>query len=39
MPKGNNKKNYSTYIKEELRKGNMELVDKLLGYSYQEHKK
>ena len=29
----------STYIKEELRKGNMELVDKLLGYSYQEHKK
>jgi riboflavin kinase/FMN adenylyltransferase len=29
----------STYIKEELRKGNMELVDKLLGYSYKEHKK
>ena len=29
----------STYIKEELRKGNMELVDKLLGYSYEEHKK
>lgn len=29
----------STYIKEELRKGNMELVNKLLGYSYQEHKK
>ncbi len=29
----------STYIKEELRNGNMELVDKLLGYSYQERKK
>lgn len=29
----------STYIKEELKKGNMELVDKLLGYSYQERKK
>ena len=29
----------STYIKEELRKGNMELVDNLLGYSYQERKK
>ena len=29
----------STYIKEELKKGNMELVDTLLGYSYQEHKK
>ena len=29
----------SSYIKEELRKGNLELVDKLLGYSYQENKK
>ena len=29
----------STFIKEELRKGNMDLVDKLLGYSYQEQKK
>ena len=29
----------STYIKEELRKGNMELVNNLLGYSYQERKK
>ena len=29
----------SSYIKEELKKGNLELVDKLLGYSYQENKK
>lgn len=29
----------SSYIKEELRKGNLELVEKLLGYSYQERKK
>lgn len=29
----------STYIKEELQKGNYDLVDELLGYSYQELKK
>ena len=29
----------STYIKEELEKGNYALVDELLGYSYLEHKK
>lgn len=29
----------SSYIKEELKKGNLDLVNKLLGYSYQERKK
>lgn len=29
----------STFIKEELKKGNFQMVDELLGYSYDEHKK
>jgi riboflavin kinase/FMN adenylyltransferase len=29
----------STYIKEELRKGNLEMVDFLLGYKYSERNK
>lgn len=29
----------STYIKEELKKGNLSTVEKLLGYSYREHQK